>query len=268
MPRIAPVFPDAAENAGFNSVISRFGIKPGARCLLLVDAAQFEENAILQRLYALDDNPDWRWLFENSELANHAEAGPIVVDTRINSRFVQHAITEWANSGLLLLVSDQPTDTLLGGLRASLTANLQTFGPTVLRSHDTRFLQVMEVCQPERLSAMVGSDSTWLWSVDLPASVAWTGHKNLNPVQSTIGFYDREFERMLGWVSGWTGCGRAMPAALNPSIDHLTAFVAEQYRAGKAMPEDAGYVETMWQEYTRVNAPLSRPDNGREHQPA
>ncbi|MEQ5833994.1 DUF4123 domain-containing protein [Marinobacter sp. NFXS9] len=254
MPRIAPVLPETTESVGFEAAARRFGVDRGQRCLLLVDAAQFEENVILQRLYDLDDTPDWCWLFESSELATHAEAGPLVVNTRTNSRLVQHAIAEWANSGLLLLVADQPRDTLLKGLRTALTANLQTFGPTVLRAYDTRFLQVMKACQPERLSAMVGPDTTWLWSVDLLESVEWTGHRSLDSVPSTSGFHDRAFERMLGWVSGWTACARTMPAGRSASAEDLAAFVAAQYRSGKDMPEEETPLETLWQQYERVSA--------------
>lgn len=254
MPRIAPVLPETTESVGFEAAARRFGVDRGQRCLLLVDAAQFEENVILQRLYDLDDTPDWCWLFEDSEMATHAEAGPLVVDTMTNSRLVQHAIAEWARSGLLLLVADQPRDTLLKGLRTALTANLQTFGPTVLRAYDTRFLQVMKACQPERLSAMVGPDTTWLWSVDLLESVEWTGHRSLDSVPSTSGFHDRAFERMLGWVSGWTACARTMPSGRSASAEDLAAFVAAQYRSGIDMPEEETTLETLWQQYERASA--------------
>lgn len=254
--------PETTTSVEFEQALDHLGIASGQRCLLLVDAAQFEENAILQSLYALDESPTWCWLFEDSELATLAEAGPIVVDTAINSRFTQHAVNHWSSSGLLLLVADQQADILLVGLRASLTAHLQTFGPTVLRSYDTRFLQVMQACQPERVLALSGPDTTWLWSVDSPEKVSWAGRVSSGAIQPIAESHDREFERMLGWVAGWSACARAIPVGNTANAEYLTAFIAEQYRAGEIIPTDDGRLETLWQEYQQAKAPYIEPGNG------
>ncbi len=253
MSPIAPVLPDQVTGSDFSELLRQYGVVSGLRCLLIIDAAQLEENEALRSLYTHCDNPVWCWLFDDSALAPHAEVGPIVVETTINSDFCRQAIAAWADKGLVFIVSEQPTDVLLAGLRKMLWVELETFGPTILRPYDSRFLQVIKSCQPKRLATFSEAECLWLWSIDMPAKQHWTEFQFMStePVSQSHG--NRDFERMLGWIAGWRNCAQVLKTAGAQDADDVSQFIAIQYRAGKDMPDDISSLKAEWEEHHQLH---------------
>ncbi|MCL1488618.1 MAG: DUF4123 domain-containing protein [Marinobacter sp.] len=148
MSTIAPALPDRACVNTFQEAIREWQLQSSQRCLLIVDAAQYDEHEVTKALYSKCSDPNWCWLFENSPLETFADAGPIIVDTFINSKFCQHALTHWTDKGLLFLFTESAVYKAVAGLRRMLSVDLETAGPCLLRTYDTRFLQVLSACRP------------------------------------------------------------------------------------------------------------------------
>lgn len=68
--------------------------------MLIIDAARYEEGEILQQIYTLEDAPDWHWLFDQTPFEQDRDAGPIVVETGLDSRLCQHAATRWSHRSM------------------------------------------------------------------------------------------------------------------------------------------------------------------------
>ena len=203
MSTIAPALPDSECLGTFQEAMRHWQLQPSQRCLLIIDAAQFEENEITRALYARCYDPSWCWLFENSPRETFDDAGPIIIDTVANSEFCQHALTHWADKGLLFLFTESDVDKAVAGLRDMLLVDLETAGPCFLRPYDTRFLQVFSTCQPDQMTELATVDSVWIWSVDLPNRVQWSGFRATGAASKIKTYKGRDFERLLSLVAGW-----------------------------------------------------------------
>lgn len=246
----APASPDAIKDTAFETVLRRHHITSGQRCLMVVDAAQLDDNEVLQALYATTEAPVWHWLFDDSALSLHADAGPVVVETHANSEFCSHAIHHWAGKGLVFIVSEQPADSLLAGLRQMLWVDLETFGPTILRAYDTRFLQLFHQCMPQQMAALAGPEVTWVWGVDVPEGVDWSvlhvGSESV-PISTNQSL---EFERLLSWAAGWPRYHHLIATNDSANAGTLAAYVAQQWRAGIGCPGgDVATLTQSWQAF-------------------
>ena len=203
MSTIAPVLPSRKCLDTFQDAMDHWQLQPSQRCFLIIDAAQFDEHEITRALYAECDNPNWCWLFDNSPLEALADVGPIVIDRSADSHFCQHALTHWASQGLLFLFTESDVDKALAGLRGMLSVDLETAGPCLLRPYDTRFLQLLSACQPEQMAELAADDSLWIWSVDFPGRVQWSGFQATGTGKQIRTHKGRDFERLLSWVADW-----------------------------------------------------------------
>jgi hypothetical protein len=249
MSTIAPVLPDLACVNTFQEAILQWQLQPGQRCLLIVDAAQCEEHEVTKALYSKCNGPNWCWLFENSPLEPFADAGPIIVDTLVYSQFFQHALTQWADKGLLCLFTDSTIDKAVAGLRGMLSVDLETAGPCLLRAYDTRFLQVLSACRPDQMAGLAGADSTWIWSVDLLNQVQWSGFAVAGAAKQIKTHEDRGFERLLGWVFGWPSCLPYVDTDQWADATTLTRFIVNQWRSGVACSSHSAELKAQWQAF-------------------
>jgi hypothetical protein len=203
MSTIAPALPKRKDLDTFPEAMRQWQIQPSQRCLLIIDAAQFEEYEITRALYAQCNDPNWCWLFENSPLEAFVDAGPIVVNTVADSDFCQHALTHWADKGLLFVFTESNVDEAVAGLRDMLLVDLEAAGPCVLRPYDTRFLQMLSTSQPDQMAELAAVGSLWIWSVDLLDCVQWSGFQATGAAKRIKTHKGRDFERLLSLVAGW-----------------------------------------------------------------
>jgi Domain of unknown function (DUF4123) len=246
MSTIAPALPSRKCLETFQQAIREWQLRPSQRCLLIVDAAQFDEHEVTRALYAKCDDPKWCWLFENSPLENFTDAGPIIVDTFADSHFCQHALTQWAEKGLLFVFTESDADQAIPGLRGMLSVDLETAGPCLLRPYDTRFLQVLSACQPDQMTNLVGVDSLWIWSVDLLDRVQWSGFQATGATQKIFTRHCRDFERLLSWVAGWPDCLAHVARDRHADATTLTQFIVNQWHSGSAWDGQSVELETQW----------------------
>lgn len=249
MSTIAPALPNRACVNTFQEAIREWQLQSSQRCLLIVDAAQYDEHEVTNVLYSKCNNPNWCWLFENSPLEPFADAGPIIVDTFINSKFCQHALTQWADKGLLFLFTESAVEKAVAGLRSMLSVDLETAGPCLLRTYDTRFLQVLSACQPDHMGELAGVDSTWIWSVDLLSHVQWSGFKATGAAKQIKTHEGRDFERLLGWVFGWPSCLPFVDRDRQADATTLTRFIVNQWYSGLACDSRSVELEAQWQAF-------------------
>ena len=205
MSTTVPVLPERGCQDTFLGALGEWRLQSNQRCWLIVDAAQFAEHEITRALYHECNDPEWRWLFENSPLESFANAGPIIVDTTADSPFCRHAVAQWAEKGLLFLFTESDVDKAVAGLRGMLSVDLETSGPCLLRPYDTRFLQVLSVCQSAQMAELATADSTWVWSVDFQDRVQWSGFRVRGATQQDKTLKGPDFERLLSWVAAWPG---------------------------------------------------------------
>jgi hypothetical protein len=249
MSTIAPALSDHACLDTFEEAIREWQLQPSQRCLLIVDAAQYDEHEVTRVLYAECDDPSWCWLFENSPLEPFADAGPIIVDTLINSKLCLHALTQWADKGLLFLFTESAVEKAVAGLRGMLLVDLETAGPCLLRAYDTRFLQVLSACQPDQMAELAGVDSTWIWSVDLLSHVQWSGFKATGAAKKIKTHESRDFERLLGWVFGWPFCLPFVDRDRQADATTLTRFIVNQWYSGLACDTRSVEIDAQWQAF-------------------
>jgi len=247
MSTIAPALPDRACLDTFQEAIREWQLQPSQRCLLIVDAAQCDEHEVTKALYAECNDPNWCWLFENSPLETFADAGPIIVDTLVDSHFCQHALTQWADTGLLFLFTESAFEKAVAGLRGMLSVDLETAGPCLLRPYDTRFLQVLSACQPDQMAELAGVDSTWIWSVDLLSHVQWSGFQATGAARQIKTHQSRGFERLLSWVFGWPSCLTYVDRDQRADATTLTRFIVNQWHSGVTCDSQAVELEAQWQ---------------------
>lgn len=253
MSTIAPVFPDRACLDTFQEVIREWQLQPGQRCLLIVDAAQYDEYEVTKALYTECDDPDWCWLFDNSPLETFVDAGPIIVDTVVGSKFCQHALTQWADKGLLFLFTESAVEEAVAGLRGMLSVDLETAGPCLLRTYDTRFLQVLSACQPDQMAELTGVDSTWIWSVDLLSHVQWSGFQATGAVKQIKTQKGRDFVRSLSWAFGWPSCLPYVDRDQGADATTLTCFIVNQWHSGKAFDSQSVELEAQWKAFHELS---------------
>jgi hypothetical protein len=203
MSTIAPALPNRECLDTFPEAMRQWQIQPSQRCLLIIDAAQFDEYEITRALYAQCNDPNWCWLFGNSPLEAFVDAGPIVVNTVADSDFCRYALTHWADKGLLFVFTESNVDEAVAGLRDMLLVDLETAGPCVIRPYDTRFLQMLSTCQPDQMAELAAVDSLWIWSVDLLDCVQWSGLQATGAAKRIKTHKGRDFERLLSLVAGW-----------------------------------------------------------------
>ncbi|WP_158222348.1 DUF4123 domain-containing protein [Tamilnaduibacter salinus] len=221
-------------------------VSPGDRCLLVVDAAQYDSNEVLATVYANDDDPHWCWLFENSTLKDHATAGPLVVETTADSKLVTAVNEHYADSGLLYLFTRLPTTEALAGWRTALHGDLPERGSCALRSYDSRFLTVINRVWPDWLASLIPMDMKCLWSVD------W--HDDLHWVQSLVSAGDKarpepvwneRLEMSLGWADAWSRMQR-LPGS---SLEEGLRFIRHQCEAIVPCPDQDSELIGQWQAY-------------------
>lgn len=253
MSTIAPALPNRACLDTFQEAIRDWQIQPDQRCLLIVDAAQCDEHEVTKALYTECEDPSWWWLFENSPLETFAEAGPIIVDTVIGSKFCQHALMQWADKGLLFLFTESAVEKAVSGLRGMLSVDLETAGPCLLRPYDTRFLQVLSACQPDQMAELVGVDSTWIWSVDLLSRVQWSGFQATGAAKPIKTHKGREFERSLSWAYGWPSCLPYVDRNQRADATTLTRFIVNQWHSEIAFDGGLVELEAQWKAFRELS---------------
>ncbi|MCG7198095.1 DUF4123 domain-containing protein [Marinobacter pelagius] len=207
MSATAPV-PDMYEaTPGFQHILEWQGITSDHRCLLIIDAARYEEGEVLRQIYTLDDDPDWLWLFDQTPFEQDRDAGPIVVDTTLDSALAQDAAGRWAaDEAVLVLVSDRESGTALAGFRQSLLVQLDQYGPCFLRPYDNRFLAMLAEHRPEELVSLIGKGDLLMWSIDREGVTEWSGTIGTSTDFRGLGHtQDASFERLLGSVRGLPG---------------------------------------------------------------
>src|SRR5690554_4441274 len=91
----APVLDRSHSLTHFNRALNDWKVSSWERCLLIIDAARYDEGDVIRQIYALGDNPDWFWLFDETPFEQHKDAGPIVVKTTLNSVLCQRAVSQW-----------------------------------------------------------------------------------------------------------------------------------------------------------------------------
>ncbi|HDZ37587.1 MAG TPA: DUF4123 domain-containing protein [Marinobacter sp.] len=262
MSTIAPALPDRACLNTFQEATREWQLQPGQRCLLIVDAAQCDEYEVTKALYSECDDPNWCWLFEDSPLETFADAGPIIVDTVVGSQFCQHALSQWADKGLLFVFTESAVEKAVAGLRGMLSVDLETAGPCLIRAYDTRFLQVLSACQPDQMAELAGVDSTWIWSVDLLSHVQWSGFQATGVAKQINTHKGRDFERLLGWAFGWPSCLPYVDRDQWADATTLTRFIVNQWRSGTACDSRSVELEAQWQAFrTGESDAVAEPGN-------
>jgi len=253
MSTTAPVSPSRECLDTFQEAIREWQLQPSQRCLLIVDAAQFAEYEIISALYSKCDDPDWFWLFESSPLETFADAGPIIIDTVADSPFCRHALTQWAEKGLLFLFTESDVDKAVAGLRSMLSVELETAGPCLFRPYDTRLLQVLSACQPDQMAELVTVDSLWIWSVDLLNQVHWSGFQASGAAQHAKTHKGRDFERLLSWAAGWRACLPYVARDRQADATTLTRFIVHQWHSGLASDSPSVELETQWKAFRELS---------------
>lgn len=251
MSTIAPALPNRVCLDTFHEAIREWQIQPDQRCLLIVDAAQCDEHEVTKVLYSESNDPNWHWLFENSPLETFADAGPVIVDTMIGSKFCQQALAQWADKGLLFLFTETAVEEAATGLRGMLSVDLETAGPCLIRAYDTRFLQVLSACQPDQMAELVGIDSTWIWSVDLLTRVQWSGFRATGAAKPIKTHKGGEFECSLSWAFGWPSCLPYVDRDQWADATTLTRFIEQQWRSGIVFDGKSVEFDAQWQAFRR-----------------
>ncbi|MBD3641565.1 MAG: DUF4123 domain-containing protein [Marinobacter sp.] len=192
---------------GFQHISERHGIAPDQRCLLIIDAARYEEGEVLRQLYTMDDDPDWLWLFDQTPFERDRDAGPVVVDIALGGALRHHAVDKWAaDEAVLVLVSEREPDSALAGFRQSLLVQLEQYGPCFLRPYDSRFLEEMAEHRPEALARLIGKDDLLMWSIDHGGAIVWSSAVGMNADVGGLNIkQDASFARLLTSVGGPSG---------------------------------------------------------------
>ncbi|MFO7530158.1 MAG: DUF4123 domain-containing protein [Marinobacter sp.] len=206
MSATAPV-PHMRETApGFQHIVDRHRIARDQRCLLIIDAARYEEGEVLREIYTLEDDPDWYWLFDQTPFERDRDAGPIVVETGLESMLCQHGVTRWvADEAVLVLVSGREPDAGLAGFRKSLMVQLEHYGPCFLRPYDSHFLEMMATCRPEELVSLIEKGDLLMWSIDRGGGPDWSSMVGIKTDFRGLTYeQDASFERLLTSVRGFS----------------------------------------------------------------
>lgn len=250
MSTIAPAYEELPMPNTFAQVLQDWQLDVGQPCWLVIDAARYEEGAVLNGVYALCDQPEWDWLFSETPLAPHGDAGPLVVRSTLGSRLCRHAASHWADGGTVILVTGAGLDSAVAGIRQSLEVSLETHGPCILRPYDGRFLEVLAACLPDLLNALVAEDCALLWSVDSHAGSYWSGGRGVTSgVPGIPRRQGHKFERMLTWVSGWPLCASIAGNAGLQGARSESRLAHALWSAGHACPGDGHQLASLWRDH-------------------
>lgn len=248
----APVLDEPTSLTDLERALNDWQVSSRERCLLIVDAARYDEEDVLRQIYALDDNPDWFWLFDETPFDQHKDAGPIVVKTTPNSALFQRAVSQWgADEALAILVSGREQDSALAGIRQSLMIHFETYGPCFVRPYDGRFLEVMNTCLPDALGRLIGEGDMLIWATNRGEDAHWSSAKGVSTEMEGLHAHQpRSFERLLTWVSGWPRC-MATANNLQHTPSHRIRIIRELWSAGHVCPESDAELDALWQHAER-----------------
>nr|WP_282562455.1 DUF4123 domain-containing protein [Marinobacter panjinensis] len=216
-------------------------------CLLIIDAARYDEGDVLRQIYALDDTPDWFWLFDETPFEQHKNAGPIVVKTTLDSPLCQRAVSQWGtDEALAILVSGREQGSALTGIRKSLMIHFETYGPCFVRPYDGRFLEVLNTCLPEAVGSLIGEDDLLIWATSYGEGTHWSSARGASTETEGLHAYQpSSFERLLTWVSGWSRCMAI--ANQQHTASHRIRIIRELWSAGHKCPESDAELGALWQ---------------------
>lgn len=247
----APALDKSKALAGFEKILKDSRATPRERCLLIIDAARYDEGAVIRQIYALDDNPDWFWLFDETPFEQHKEAGPIVVKTTLNSVLCQRAVSQWgADEALTILVSEREQGSALAGIRKSLMIHFETYGPCFVRPYDGRFLEVLNTCLPEAVGSLIGEDDLLIWATNHDEGTHWSNSRGASTnMEGLHAHQPNSFERLLTWVSGWLRCMAIANQKHTPS--HRIRIIRELWSSGHKCPESDAELGALWQHAER-----------------
>lgn len=247
----APALDNLKLLVGFNEALKDSRVALRECCLLIIDAARYGKGDVTRQIYALDDNPDWFWLFSETPFEQHKDAGPIVVKTTLNSVLCKHAVSHWAtDEALAILVSEREHDPAVAGIRNSLIVHFETYGPCFVRPYDGRFLEVLNTCLPEAVGSLICEDDLLIWATSHGEGVHWSSAWGVST--ETEGLHAHQsssFERLLTWVSGWPQCMAIANQQHTPS--HRLQIIRELWTAGHACPKTDAELGALWQRAER-----------------
>lgn len=246
--RTVPVFDKAELFNGLEKVLNNHQLSHHERCLLIIDAAQYDENDVLKQIYLLDGNPEWCWLFEETPFEQHRDAGPIVVETNLGSELCRYAASKWANDGaLVILVTERHQSTALAGIRKSLLVNLETYGPCFLRLYDGRFMGLLNACFPDAVDSLISDGDRLVWAIDDLDNVHWlSAIGSAREVEGLRACQERPLEELLTWVSGWPRC-MAVANDSTYTLDEKIKVISSLWSAGYTCPESDVELSRLWQ---------------------
>lgn len=243
-----PVSDEPTPFTNFDKSLHDWCVASGDCCQLIIDAAQYDEGEVLRRVYALEDNPQWCWLFDETDFEEHQDAGPVVVQTNLNSALCQYAVSHWgADEALAILISGRAQNLALAGIRESLMIRFETYGPCFVRVYDGRFLEVLNVCLPDAVGRLIIEGELLAWIVNCGKDAHWssaggisTESEGLSPSQP------RSLERLLTWVSGWPRC-MAIANNHHHTSNCRLRIIRELWSAGHACPDSDAELGALWQ---------------------
>lgn len=244
----APALDKPKSSVGFDQALEDARVALQERCLLIIDAARYDKGDAIRQVYALDDNPDWFWLFDETPFEQHKDAGPVVVKTTLNSRLCQRAVPHWgADEALAILVSEREQDSALAGIRKSLMIHFETYGPCFVRPYDGRFLEVLNTCLPEAVGSLIGEGDLLIWATNPGEGAHWSSARGAST--ETEGLHTHQpssVERLLTWVSGWSRCMAI--ANQQHTTNHRIRIIRELWSAGHKCPDSDAELGALWQD--------------------
>lgn len=244
----APALDKSYSLADFDRALNDWKVSAREHCLLIIDAARYDEEDVFRQVYALDANPDWFWLFDETPFEPHRNAGPLVVRTTLDSTLCRRALSQWGvDEALVILVSKRERNSALKGIRKSLMLHFETYGPCFVRPYDGRFLEVLNTCLPDAAGRLIGEGDLLIWAINhgeythlSSARGASTEGEGLHAHQP------RSFERLLTWVSGWPRC-MAIANNHQHTPRHRSRIIRELWSTGHECPESEAELGALWQ---------------------
>lgn len=228
--------------------LNAWRIASGGCCQLIIDAALYDEGEVLRRVYALEDNPQWCWLFDETAFEEHQDAGPIVVQTTLDSELCQYAVSHWGtDEALAILISERAQNSALAGIRRSLMIRFETYGPCFLRVYDARFLEVLNVCLPDAVGRLITVGELLAWIVNCGKDAHWSSAGGISTETEGLSPYQpRALERLLTWVSGWPRC-MAIANHRHHTSNPRIRILRQLWSADYACPDSDAELDALWQ---------------------
>ena len=242
----APVRDDYQSFPDLDQGLNTWRVSSRERCLLIIDAARYGEDDVFQQIYTFDDNPNWFWLFDETPFEAYKSAGPVVIDTVLDSALCKRAISHWgADEALTILVSKREAGLVLAGIRNSLIINCETFGPCFIRPYDARFLEVLNGCEPDKLNSLIGEGDAIIWAINGGEDIYWSCSRG----GGSEGFHahqPRSFEELLTWVSGWSRC-MVLAKECEYAPSRQVEMIRKMWSAGHVCPASDAELKLLWQ---------------------